>query len=100
MNLDALARGDLIECDWVDIYEDSTGDPDTISLPLRRSIGYFWSRTTDKNVNVLVTTTTIDSDVANQQGFCAYPEACIVAVKVIKRKRRKSRRVSVSAEGK
>jgi hypothetical protein len=90
----------MIEVSWVDIYEDVTGDPDKARLAKRPSLGYFWGRTVFEGIPVLVTTNTLDTELSGQQGYCCYPEACIVAVKVIKRKRRKSRKSSVSAEEK
>jgi hypothetical protein len=82
-------RGDLVQIDWVDIFEDPTGDPDKAGLKRRTSYAVFWDRRQDPNgIDVIVTTTTIDEDVAAQQGYCIYPAACVVGLKVIKRARR------------
>lgn len=87
--LEDLLRGDLISVDWVDIQEDVTSDADKASLARRHSIGFFWEIKEDKGIPVLVTTTTLDEEVEGQQGYCCYPRACIVNVKIIKAKRRK-----------
>ncbi len=83
------SRGDLVQIDWVDIYEDPTGDPDKASLKRRTSYALFWDRKVDEGsgVEVVVTTTTFDDDAPTQQGYCIYPAACIVELKVIKRVR-------------
>lgn len=81
-------RGDLVQVDWVDIYEDPAGDPDDAELMRRTSFGMFWDRRDDNGVPVLVTTTTLDPNGSAQQGYCVYPTACVVAIKVVKRKRR------------
>ena len=82
-------RGDLVQVDWVDIYEDATGDPRGARLARRTSFALFWAKEIDDGTPVLVTTTTIDHDGADgQQGFCIYPEACVKRLKVVKRARR------------
>jgi hypothetical protein len=87
------SRGDLVQIDWVDIYEDPVGDPDKASLKRRTSYAVFWDRRADENgLEVIVTTTTVDDDAATQQGYCIYPAACVVGLKVIKRARRKPAR--------
>jgi hypothetical protein len=83
------ARGDLIQLDWVDIYEDPTGDPGKAVLKRRTSYAIFWDRRQDPSgLEVIVTTTTLDDDVTAQQGYCIYPAACVMALKVIKRSRK------------
>lgn len=85
-----LERGDLLQVEWVDIYEDPAGDPERAELSRRHSIGYYWGRKTSNTVPVLVTTTTVDlDDDTTNSGYCIYPESVVVGVKVIKRKRRK-----------
>ncbi len=80
------ARGDLIQLDWVDIYEDPTGDPAKAVLKRRTSYAIFWDRRQDPTgLEVIVTTTTVDEDVTAQQGYCIYPAACVVSLEVIKR---------------
>ncbi len=82
------ARGDLLQLDWVDIFEDPTGDPNKAALKRRTSFALFWERREDPSgLDVIVTTTTIDEDLYAQQGYCIYPEACVIALKVIKRAR-------------
>jgi hypothetical protein len=81
------ARGDLVQLDWVDIFEDPTGDPTKAALKRRTSYAIFWERRQDNGLDVIVTTTTIDDDAPSQQGYCIYPAACVVALKVIKRAR-------------
>jgi len=85
----APARGDLVQIDWVDIYEDPIGDPEKAVLKRRTSYAVFWDRHPDASgVDAIVTTTTVDEDVPAQQGFCIYPAACVVGLRVIKRARR------------
>jgi hypothetical protein len=87
------SRGDLVQIDWVDIYEDPTGDPEKATLKKRTSYAIFWDRRADTNgIEVVVTTTTIDDDATTQQGYCIYPAACILNLKVIKRARRVKQR--------
>ncbi len=82
-------RGDLVQIDWVDIYEDPTGDPNKAALKRRTSYALFWDRRVDETgLEVVVTTTTIDDDAPTQQGYCIYPAACVVNLKVIKRAHR------------
>jgi hypothetical protein len=84
-------RGDLIEVHWVDIYEDATGDPDLACLSRRASFGVYWQERDDSGIPVLVTTTTTDKDGSQQQGFCCYPKACVLDVKVVRRARGRRR---------
>jgi hypothetical protein len=87
-------RGDLVQLDWVDIYEDPVGDPEKATLKRRSSYALFWERRLDASgMEVVITTTTIDEDAPSQQGYCIYPAACVVGLKVIKRARRPSARV-------
>ncbi len=87
-----LEKGDLVQVEWVDIYEDTTGNPDAAMLARRHSIGFYWGCSESQGVPVFVTTTTleVDSEAVNS-GDCAYPQAVILAVKVIKRKRRRKK---------
>lgn len=84
------ARGDVICVEWVDIYEDATGNPDAAKLAHRTSFGLFWDKRQEDGIDVLVTTTTIDKDGPSQQGYCIYPLACVRAMKVIKRARKRA----------
>lgn len=88
-------RGDVVSVDWVDIFEDVTGDPDQARLSRRTSYGLFWDRREDDGVPSIITTTTVDREDLGQQGFCIYPAACVVALKIIKRARRAPRRPPV-----
>lgn len=91
-------RGDLVQVEWVDIYEDPTGDPDDAELAFRTSIGYFWKKGGSKyGPPVTVTTTTIDDDKetvsgTSTSGFCVYPDSCIIRLKIIKRAHRAPRK--------
>jgi hypothetical protein len=84
-------RGDLLEVHWIDIQEDSTGDPNQAYLGARVSYGLFWDRKQDKGVDVLVTTTTIDPEPENQ-GWCCYPVTCVTRLRVVRRARRPRQR--------
>jgi hypothetical protein len=83
-------RGDLVQIDWVDIYEDPIGDPERAAVKRRTSYAVFWDRRKEADgVEVIVTTTTIDDDAPTQQGYCIYPATCVLSLKVIKRARRR-----------
>lgn len=84
----ALLRGDLLKIIWVDIAEDSTGDPDKATLARRTSYGLFWARGESSGLPVIVTTTTLDDDVQGQSGYCIYPVAVIVELEIVKKVRR------------
>ena len=86
---DPPSRGDVVEIVWVDISEDSTGDPEAAELAKRTSFGLFWGEKDDKGIPTLITTTTIDHDTSGQNGYCIYPRACVTSLKVIKRARKK-----------
>lgn len=83
-------HGDLIRVEWVDIKENPVGNPKEASLPLRTSFGLFWGSTFSRGVECMVTTTTLDEEgEEGQQGYCIYPRACIIGLRIIKKKRRK-----------
>lgn len=82
------ARGDLTEVRWVDIAEDPCGNPDSATLSRRTSYGLFWEQRQDHGIDVVVTTTTVDENHHDQAGYCIYPLACVVRLKVIKRARK------------
>ena|SRR3990172_11639165 len=86
--LPPLSRGDLIEIVWVDICEDSIGNPDKTDLLRRTSFGLFWETKLSHGVNSIVTTTTLEED-HSQSGYCIYPTSCIIDLKVIKKAKRK-----------
>lgn len=83
------SRGDVICVEWVDIYEDATGNPEAATLARRTSFGLYWMEREDHGIPVLVTTTTIDPDGPTQQGYCIYPLSCIRKLTIIKKARRK-----------
>ena len=89
-------RGDLVEVAWVDIYEDPTGNPDGAKLLRRTSYAVFWDRVSDGVVPCIVTTSTVDPRGPENQGYCIYPAACVLSLKVIKPARR-SRKTRVVA---
>lgn len=91
---DPPAHGDLIEVHWVDIAEDSTGDPSTATLSRRTSYGLYWGHGEDGGIPVIVTTTTLDVDVLGQSGYCIYPVACVVKLLVVRRARRRKPKTS------
>lgn len=78
-------RGDLIQITWRDCTEDAVGDPETAKCAKRITYGLFWKQTDD----TLVTTSTVDEDVAHQSGWAAYPLGMVVGIKVIKRNTRR-----------
>jgi hypothetical protein len=78
-------RGDLVRVDWLDIYENATGNPDEAKLARRSTFGLYWEKRTDEGVRVLVTTTTVDEEGHWQVGYSIYPLACVVKLAVIKR---------------
>lgn len=80
-----LRKGDLIEVLWLDILEDSVGDPDRAELAPRVSVGYFWSVTVSHGIQALVTTTTIDVGTTGQNGYCIYPLDAVSNIKIIRR---------------
>lgn len=90
---DPPEQGDLIQVEWVDISEDSTGDPSDAELSRRTSFGIFWGERDSFGLPCVVTTTTLDSDnMQGQQGYCIYPKACILKITVVKRTRKHEHR--------
>ena len=83
-----LLRGDLLKIIWVDILEDSVGNPDRATLAKRTSYGLYWETKLDKGINCLITTTTIDTEEHTQSGYCIYPLSCILDISIIKKVRR------------
>jgi len=83
-----LQRGDLIQVEWLDVVEDSIGNPANAKPAHRTSYALFWERKSVNGSEILVTTTTIDKDVPDQQGWCAYPLGMVLSVRVIKRGKR------------
>ena len=87
-----MTRGDLLEITWVDITEDSTGDPNVAALSKRISFGFFWAEVDSLGIPSLITTMTRDEDVEEQAGWCIYPKCCILSIEVIKRKRQRKKK--------
>lgn len=85
-----IVRGDLLEIRWVDINEDPSGDPTKADLAHRTSFGLFWEKKMVNSIPCTVTTTTIDlADQEGQNGWCIYPDACILSMKIVRRVRTK-----------
>lgn len=92
--LPELYRGDLIEVTWLDIFEDSIGNPDKAEVAHRVSFGLYWAQITQHDHPILITTTTIDNKDDASSGFCAYPLGVVISLKIIKRaKKPRARRV-------
>lgn len=89
-----LRRGDLIEVQWLDIFEDPVGNPDAGEVATRLSIGYFWGVRQSAGIDAFITTTTIDVVDEGTNGYCCYPLAVIADVKLIKRGRGKRYKAS------
>jgi len=83
-------RGDLVEVQWLDILEDSVGDPDRAELAPRVSVGYFWMVRESHGISALVTTTTIDVGATGQNGYCIYPLDAVAKIKMIRKGRGKA----------
>jgi len=86
---DPPLKGDLVEVQWFDIMEDSTGEADRAALAHRVSIGYFWEEKLDHGIPCVVTTSTTEKGDVVNSGYCIYPKANITKLSVIRRKRRK-----------
>lgn len=83
-------RGDLVQVDWVDIWEDPTGDPSHAKLVRRTSYGLYWGQVDSHGLPCVVTTTTHDDDGSGQSGFCCYPAPCVLLLRVLKRAKRRA----------
>lgn len=92
-----LGQGDVVSVRWLDIYEDSTGNPATAELVPRMSVGLFWEVKESHGVESLVTTTTIDDDCHDQNGFCIYPLECVLELQLVKRARKKREKKTKNA---
>jgi len=86
---DDLERGDLIVFDWWDATEDPIGNPNNLRPAHRTTYALFWDRKQFNDMEYIVTTATIDKDVPDQQGACAYPLGMISSIKRLKRLKRK-----------
>lgn len=82
-------RGDLIQCDWIDIVSNPTGDPATGAPIERTSYGLFWAQEERGGFDCLITTDTLDEEDHHQSGYTVYPIGAVVEITVIKRARRK-----------
>ena len=89
-------RGDLVEVQWLDILEDSVGDPDQAELAPRVSVGYFWAVRKSHGIDALVTTTTIDVGTTGQNGYCIYPLDAVARIKMIRKGRGKAHKEQVA----
>lgn len=87
-----LVQGTLIRLEWLDIYEDSIGDPRKASLGVRNTYTAFWETRDSHGLPCIVTTNTIDKGNPEQQGWCCTPLACVLKVEVIRRPRAKRQR--------
>lgn len=87
-----MAAGDLIEIHWVDITEDGTGDPARAEMAERISIGFFIEKKESRGIPCIVTSTTKDTDVQAQSGWCIYPEGAIQEIKIIRRGRKNAKK--------
>jgi hypothetical protein len=93
-------RGNLIRVIWYDVSEDPVGSPESATLSRRTSYGIFWAFRKDHNLDVLVTTTTVDEDGHEQSGYCIYPAANIESIKVYdKGERKRKLRLKKHANG-
>ena len=73
-------RGDVIEIDWLDIYEDATGDPRKAQPARRQTVARFFGW----RPGILVTTNTVETTTApGQEGYCAYPRGCVTGIRLI-----------------
>lgn len=95
-----LRQGDVISVHWVDIYEDSVGDPGKAELAPRFSVGLYWGARKSHGIESLVTTTTLDVEDSNQQGYCIYPLSCVLKLGILKRTRRKGGKDTVQTGSK
>jgi hypothetical protein len=92
----APERGDVICVRWIDTAEDPVGNPDLATLAHRTSYGLFYDFRKDGEFNVLVTTTTIDTDGSAQAGYCIYPADNIVNIEVLKKaKKAKKKKLEI-----
>lgn len=83
----SLNPGDRIEVEWADISEDPVGDVSKATLAKRLSIGIFQAVKESLGIPCLVTTTTEDEKDQSQSGYCIYPLAVVLRLKVVKKKR-------------
>jgi len=81
--------GDLVEIQWVDVYEDPVGSPAEALPCLRISYGiYFAKREMEVGgwkLPFIITTTTLDETGPQQSGYCIYPEGVVLDVKVVRK---------------
>jgi hypothetical protein len=85
-------RGDRIELVWLDISEDSIGDPEAARCIPRVSIAYYWEQKQldyeGLKADIIVTCNTLDPDGSHQQGWCAYPAGAILGMRVLPQRRK------------
>lgn len=80
-----LERGTLLKLTWCDITEDSVGDPSKAAMMTRHTYSLFWELKSDKGLDCIVTTYTLDKDSSTQQGWCITPIAVVEGIEVIRR---------------
>jgi hypothetical protein len=85
-------RGDLVEVQWVDTNESSVANPADAHLALRTSYAIFFERKQAHGIDCLVTTSTLDTpDQEPNGGWCIYPAANVLRLKIIRRVRTPSK---------
>jgi hypothetical protein len=80
-----LERGTLIKLAWLDITEDSVGDPTKATMMLRHTYTLFWELKVDHGRDCIVTTYTVDKESPAQQGWCITPLEAVEEIEVIRR---------------
>lgn len=80
-----LERGTLIKLTWLDITEDSIGDPNKASMMTRHTYTLFWELKKDHDIDCIVTTYTIDKESPAQQGWCITPLNVVEEIEIIRR---------------
>lgn len=93
-----LLPGTLIELVWVDITEDSVGDPRKAQLMVRHTFTLFWNLTDCRGLDCIVTTYTVDKESPEQQGWCITPLAVVEEIAII-RKPKKPRKKKEPSSG-
>jgi hypothetical protein len=79
-----LAQHTIVDVGWVDICEDSTGDPRSSYVVLRHTIGRVWGVKRKDKMDLLTLTFTSDPDGPDQSGWICIPTALIREYEVIR----------------
>ena len=74
----------IVRIGWLDIMEDSTGDPNTSRVVLRSTIGYVRGVKKNNGVLVLTLSFTKDPDGDDQTGWICFPVSVVREVEVIR----------------